>query len=48
MVDCQDIIKSEEDKKYFLILHLDKKTYEFYSEIKMERDKWMEILNNSI
>ena len=48
MVDCRDIIKSEGDKKYFLLLHFDKNTYEFYSEIKMERDKWFEILNNSI
>lgn len=37
----------EKDNKYYLILDVEDRVFEFYSEMKGERDKWFEVLKNS-
>lgn len=37
----------EKDNKYYLILDVEDRVFEFYSEIKGDRDKWFEVLKNS-
>ena len=37
----------DKEGKYFIILDVEDRIYEFYSEIKGDRDKWFEVLKNS-
>ena len=47
LLNCHNIINFEKNQKYFINLDIDDKIYNFYCEIKSERDEWFEVIKNS-
>ena len=47
MAECLQIDQREEGDKYIITLDVGGRTYEFFSDVLGERDKWFEVLKNS-
>ena len=47
LVNSHNIINYENNQKYYINLDIGDKIYNFYCEIKSERDEWFEVIKNS-
>ena len=47
LADLHNILNSDRNNKFYINLDINDKVYDFYSETKVERDEWFEVIKNS-